>query len=109
MLLTNSQLFVDCLQQGIILSGVPDLEFFAVYDFGFATFVHAAEPPAVIKWLPQLLLANAIMLADLHRTATARTARPPFIQYNEPSSTTHYCLRGNEGYLSASLLMRFNI
>jgi hypothetical protein len=60
-------------------SGVPDFEFFAVYDFGFAIAMHAAEPAAVIERLPQLLLANAIMLADLHRPATTRACWAIFI------------------------------
>ncbi len=39
---------------------------------GFAALVHAAEPARVIEGLPQLLVADAVVLADLHRHAATR-------------------------------------
>src|SRR6516165_5931215 len=74
---TRLQLLANCLQP-LVYIAVPDLEFVAMYDGGLAIFVHATEPAAVIKRLLQLLLTNAIMLTDLHRTATARACRAVF-------------------------------
>jgi hypothetical protein len=78
-LLPGSQLLPDRLESPI-LTAVPTLEFVAVYDGGLAIFVHAAEPPAVIKRLPQLLLANAVMLPYLHWTGAAGARRTHFAQ-----------------------------
>src|SRR5690349_9473308 len=66
------QLLTNCLKSRIILSDIPDLGCLPVHDCGFAIFAHAAEPPAVIKRLPQLFLANAIMPANLHWAAATR-------------------------------------
>lgn len=42
---------------------------------GFTAFVHAAEPSRVIERLTQLLVADAVVLAYLHRRA-ARSPSP---------------------------------
>jgi hypothetical protein len=67
------------------LIAVPNLEFVSHHKRRSAIVMHAAEPPAVKKGLPQLLRPNAIMLPYLHRTAAAGAGRAFFLDDDDVS------------------------